>query len=771
MFDKRYNILILAAFGVILALSLYFATKVKFDYNFEAFFPHDNPELDFYYDFRNKFEPDDNYILIALKRDNGSIFESSFLKKADTFTKEAESLPHIKQIISLTNQYRPIFFAGTPTKIRILDPENPQNFRRDSIKIMNDPRLIGRLISKDASSLTIVINTGHVLSIAESDIFNKELEALLEKYHFDEYHVAGRAHYQSLFVKKARSEFFTYTAASAILIFIILSIIFRKFWGVAIALGSVLIAMVIFLGFLGFFEITLDAMSALFPILILIVGLSDVIHIMSKYVDEVSQGKSRKEAIQITVREIGFATFLTSATTAIGFASLFTSSIPPIRNFGITAAIGVFIAYVSVMIFTTAIITLFGAEHIIRKKRKKSYWDKIMHWFYIITRKNKKIIGIASLGVFIVSLYGLTLISTDVHIEGNFPRMDKVRNDFRFFEKEYGGVRTLEMGIITKSGYLVDDFEVLQQIDSLEKYIEEYPSFSSVFSPTTTYKSLNQAYYADNSLSYRLPQDSGLYQMYRELVESAPASVVNVVVSEDQKFGRLTAKMIDKGSDSNKEIRQEISNWIAQNLDTSIVTFRHTGTSFLFDKNNEYLRSSLFTGLGLAFIIISILMALLFRNWKMVIISLIPNVFPLVIAGAILGFLGIELDAATSVIFAIAFGIAVDDTIHFLSKFKLEINKGRNISEAVKYTFKESGKAICLTTVILFFGFAILATSTYPPTLYIGFLVSVTLLSALISDLFLIPVLLYWFLGVNEKLEIRKFIRKGKNRRIKAPEL
>ena len=765
MFGRRYNLIIIASFAMLFILSIIFGLRIRFDYNFEAFFPHGSEDLDFYHEFRNKFEPDDNYILIALKTDKGSVFNEAFLKKVEQFTSESESLPYVDQSISLINQYKPVFFMGAPVKIRLLDPDKPEKFKSDSAKIVNDPLMQGRLISTNANALTVVLKTGHVLSLGESQRFSDELNELVQQYNFDDYHIAGRAYYQSLFVENSKTEFFLYTAVSALLIFIILIIIFRKFWGVAISLFSVLLAMIIFIGALGFFDIPLDPMSTLFPILMIIVGMSDVIHIMSKYVDELNRGMARKDAIRKTVREVGMATFLTTATTAIGFASLFTSSIPPIKNFGITAAIGVFIAYFTIILFTPAVISLFNAHQIIRRKKERSGWDQLMNWLYKATYHHKIKIGISTLLVIGISIIGVLNISTDVHIESNFPKTAKVKDDFRFFEQELGGVRTLEIGLIAKNGYDINDYKVLQQVDSLEQYLVRFDAINSIYSPTAIYKSINRAFKADDPDEFKFPESKETFNEYREIVSAAPASAINIVTSEDNKFGRLSGKMVDMGSDSNKDLREEITGWINQNLDTSIVAFQHTGTSYLFDKNNEYLRESLFYGLGLAFLIISVLMALLFRNWKMVIISLIPNVVPLLIAGAVLGYLGIELDAPTSVIFAIAFGIAVDDTIHFLSKFKLEILKGRTNAEAVRITFLESGKAICLTSIILFFGFIILTTSTYPPTIIIGFLVSLTLISALIADLFIIPVLIYWFMGKDNTLYIRKIIDKNKFRK------
>jgi hypothetical protein len=177
-----------------------------------------------------------------------------------------------------------------------------------------------------------------------------------------------------------------------------------------------------------------------------------------------------------------------------------------------------------------------------------------------------------------------------------------------------------------------------------------------------------------------------------------------------------------------------------------VVKFKRTGTGVIIDKNAEYVRENLLQGLGMAILIVSLIMVLLFRNWKMLIISLVPNVFPLLLAGALLGFLGIELEAGVSIVFAVIFGIAVDDTIHFLSKFKLARDKGLSIEESLRITFLETGKAICLTTVILFFGFMVMLFSIHPPSVVVGLLISLTLFSALIADLALIPVLIRWLI-------------------------
>ena len=244
--------------------------------------------------------------------------------------------------------------------------------------------------------------------------------------------------------------------------------------------------------------------------------------------------------------------------------------------------------------------------------------------------------------------------------------------------------------------------------------------------------------------AYELPETEQRFEQYRRMVEQIPKMNTNVLVSKDKQKARITSRILDMGSDTIKQMGQRIDRWIATNTDSSIVDVKRTGTGLIIDKNAEYVRRNLLQGLGVAILIISILMALLFKNWRMLFISLVPNLFPLILAGALLGYLGIELEAGISIVFAVIFGIAVDDTIHFLSKYKLARVKGLDREAAIMITFRETGKAIILTSIILFFGFLVMLFSVHPPSVTIGLLISLTLLSAVVSDLLLIPLLIRW---------------------------
>ncbi|MFK8163397.1 MAG: efflux RND transporter permease subunit, partial [Lewinella sp.] len=207
---------------------------------------------------------------------------------------------------------------------------------------------------------------------------------------------------------------------------------------------------------------------------------------------------------------------------------------------------------------------------------------------------------------------------------------------------------------------------------------------------------------------------------------------------------RITSRLNDLGADSTQAFLARTDTWVNTNIDTALVEVRSTGTGVIIDKNSEYIRENLLQGLGLAILIVCVLMGLLFKSWKMLFVSLVPNILPLLFAGAVLGFTGIELEAGVSIVFAIIFGIAVDDTIHFLAKYKLARDKGLALEEAIHLTFREAGKAIVLTSVVLFFGFLVMLFSIHPPSVTIGLLISLTLGSAVVSDLLLIPLLLRW---------------------------
>ncbi|MEZ4984725.1 MAG: MMPL family transporter [Saprospiraceae bacterium] len=280
----------------------------------------------------------------------------------------------------------------------------------------------------------------------------------------------------------------------------------------------------------------------------------------------------------------------------------------------------------------------------------------------------------------------------------------------------------------------------------IEDYLHQNPNVKAIGSVTAVYKSLNQMHNNNRPDAYQLPATEATYLRYRQLAEKIPETQLNILVNAAGDKARITSRIFDIGADSIKAFGQRTDDWVAKNVDTSLIKVVRTGTGLIIDKNAEYVRQSLLSGLVIAILIVSLLMAFLFKNVRMLFIAMIPNLIPLLQAGAMLGFLGIELEAGVSIVFAVIFGIAVDDSIHFLSKYKLARLKGLDVEAAIHLTFQETGKAIVLTTILLFFGFLVMLFSVHPPSVTIGLLISLTLVGALIADLLLLPLLIRWLM-------------------------
>ena len=742
---KRLRTTSIGLFFLLAIASVYFVLQLKFTFDFEQFFPIGDPDLEFFKEFIEDFETDDNFMLIAAQRENG-VFEQAFLEDVHDLTLKSRQLPYIIESQSLTKLALPLKTPFGLTTVPAIHIDKPSKYKKDSLRLIKDPRFVNNLISEDGKALVVALKTEDRLTLEQADTLMLGVKQLVDSYNFEESHILGTAYFQSELVKMSKREVLVSAIISSILVAFILFLIFRRPIGILIAGVSIGLGMLLFMGLLGALGRELSVMSALYPVLMIIVGTSDVVHIMSKYIDELRKGLPRKEAITITIKEIGLATLLTSITTAIGFASLLSSRIGPIKDFGINAAVGVIVAYVTVICFTTALLSFYKKEQLTYLTEQQNFWEKLLEWTYQITLSHPKRIFLSSLLLIAFCGWGISKITTNYHLGSTLPIGAPITEDFFFFEKTFAGFRPMEVAVFAQGEHRAQDYSVLKEIDKVEQYLQQIPTIKSVNSITSIYKSINQASNSNKASAYVLPNTDRQFKKAKKLVSRLPDNNTNILVSKDEKKARITTRVLDIGADSVQQLGLQIDQWIAVNTDPTIATFKRTGTSIILDKNALYARNSLLEGLAFAVLIVSLLMAFLFKNWRMVFISLVPNILPLIIAGALLGFLGIELEAGVSILFAIVFGIAVDDTIHFLSKFKLAQNKGYDVEQSIHITFLETGKAICLTSVILFFGFLVMLFSINPASVTVGLMISVTLFTALISDLLVIPVLIRWML-------------------------
>lgn len=777
----RYPKAILWLFIVFSILgSILAAFRVKFSFDLEDFFPDGDADLVYFNEFRAKFEPDDNFLLLAIRREKGAFdslfmaqvlevsqkmrrieFESAPFKgseKLDTniFSSEkngGENKYRLRPIVAAQSLLQLEYPLKTPfafTTIPAVHLEDTSRYAADLRKALADERVAGSLISRDGQTLVVAMKTVDNIQQPDAEKLIAAVYKILDDYpNLQDFHLLGRANFQKEMVEFQIKEFTFAVLVSGVLVLLVMYLIFGRFWGVVVASSSILFGVLIFVAMLGVLGAKLDTMALLYPIIMIIVATSDVIHVMSKYIDELRRGLPKLDAIKVTVKEIGLSILLTSATTAIGFVSLMSSRIPPVRNFGFNAAVGVMLAYLTVMTFTVAILALFDKDAIVKSKNQDgsatdSFWSRAMLRIDELCRLYPIRI-LAAAAVFIgVCVFGALQVSTNNQIAGLLPRGAKITKDFQFFEQQFGGFRPLEIAITIKKPLTIDAFAVVQKIDSLEQHLRTYGGkIQNINSITLLYKSLNKAFNGDNLEYYQMPEDEETFYKYQRLSKKLEQSQgINVLVSEDGQYARISARMLDLGADSIKILTKGIDDWLSTHIDSNQIVARQTGTGLIVDKNSEYIRDSLLWGLLFAVGIISLIMMALYRQISMVLVALVPNALPLLFAAALLGFLQIPLEGGVAIVFSIIFGIAVDDTIHFLGRFRLLRRQNTPVDEAIRTTLLETGKAMVLTSLTLFGGFVVLLFSANPAANTVGLLISSTLLTALICDLFLLPILL-----------------------------
>ncbi len=744
-----WALLILGVISILFALKL---PDLRFNYVFEDFFPVDDPELVYYQEFKEKFGEDNNYLLIGIRPDNGEIFESSFLKRLDTLTSNLESLKPVKAVRSLANFERPVITPTGLITIPVIHPEDPSRRKTDSLLVLGNPLLRGNLVSTSGNAVALILNHENFTNGPEPGALIDSINVQMEKFGEATWHVAGKVHAQRIFISTMQRELIIFLSASLVLIVIFLAVAYRAVSLIILPLIVVLLGAVWILGIMAISGKPLDILMVLLPTIMFVVGMSDVVHIMTKYIEQLRSGRDKRTAIRVTFREVGMATFLTSLTTAIGFFTLLTASIRPIREFGIYTGIGVFIAFIVAFTLIPSSLSLMKPPAISAQLYHRSGWFNLLSKAYLFVLRNARAVIIISLLIIPASLYGIQKIYINTYLIEDLPSDHPLKEDFTFFDQNFGGSRPFEMTIEASNGKSLFDRDVLNQMAIVHDYLETTYEAGNVAGPLTVVRALNQASAGGSSEAFGLPEnEAGWRRIERYLPRILKSENTREFISENGRTGRITGRIEDIGSSISLARTDSLRQFIRDNVDGSIVSFTVTGTSNLIDKNNEYLARNMFNGLGIAFAVVALIAGLLFRSFRMILITLIPNVIPLLVVAAIMGVTGITLKLSTSIVFTIAFGIAVDDTIHFISKLRIELLNGSSLLYALKRTYLSTGKALIVTSIILSGGFLTLLLSSFGGTFYTGLLISLTLIFALVADLTLLPVLVYLFYPARRK--------------------
>lgn len=739
MFRKSSSYFLLSISILLTVLLLVFRPMPKFDYDFEQFFPQDDPDLAFYKaEFEPTFGSDNDYLLIAIHNSEGEWLEPNFLSKAAKVKSEIQALAGVDSLISVFDLQIPIINAFGLQTFPVLDWSSEESLQNSKEKLA---QFQGSLVAKDGSSFLFLIQNDPQLSKEEGDLLYEQILQIFAQNSLQPYAVAGKIQTQRDFVSLMQEEFGLFIGASLVLMLLVLFLVFRKLWGILIPILVLVIGILWAFGLILLAGKPLDIMSVMQPTIFLIVGLSALIHYFTHLIKKLKIGIPKEVAIQDTFKELTFAVALTVFTTSMGFLSLYFTSIPALKAFGLWTGVGILILFLAILGITPGLLHAFPITQAQQILPSKS--EKLLAYVFQKVLLHRK--GIA--GLFLVLTFVGIGLSSQPKINGylldNLPLDHPIQKDFAYFDENYGGSNPLEIylekGSETES---LLDLEVLKEIEKVEVKLRELFGEGEFISPLSLAKTLNQAQNQGNPKAFSIPS-RGQYLRMERYFDQALRQNGPKVLAENRSSGRISGRASDLGSLKMGELRGKLLDYVQEEIDPKLLQVKWTGTAHLIDRGHESVTRQMVKGLGVAFLIVGLIGGVLFRSWRLAFILLIPNIIPLIWMCGMMWILGIEFKLTTAILFTVAFGIAVDDTIHFMSKLKLELAKGKNLIYGIKRTFIEAGRAIILTSIILIAGFGLLIFSQFGVTHFTGLLISFSLVFALLADLFLLPVLLF----------------------------
>ena len=747
---KKISRVLLVCLSAISVFLLFHVWDIRFDYDFEAFFAEGDEATDFLAEHRERFETDNDFVFISLERGDQSVFDSEFLNRADALVQTIQKDSLVESVQCLTNMED---FFKTPYSPKVysqpyLHLDDPEKLMADSARIFQRPELVGFFIRSDAKALMITLKHRPYLSKENCDVLKEHLNEYLAQHEMTNYKYAGRAIGIGYYINTMQYETVLFIGLSFVLVMVFLVFMFRSVWGLLVPLAIVSTSMLWIVGFMAVIGQPINLVLTVLPSIIFVVAMSDVIHLVTKYFDELRLGKSKLDAVKVAYKEIGFATLLTSVTTAIGFLTLLTVGMEPVHDFGIFIAIGVMMAFFLAYTMLPAMLILTKPPKIVQTGFTRNTWYPILHTSFAWVIRNYKAIGIVSVLGVGVAIYGAFQMQSNYFLLEDLKKSSELRQDYDYFDKEFMGLRPFELSVeIKKDGQSIYDYEVLNQLNQIDSFLVADYGLKQTASIVQILKIANRTEHGGNPDYYEFPEEKDALKYIDRFEKFDRSGFLQLYVDSTEKYARFSSTIGDIGRYAISDKNERFDAFFKTKMDTTILHYEFTGTGHLLDRNMNSLSTNLTKGLVLAVLIVSLLMGLLYRSFKMVLIAIIPNILPLILLAAILGFVGIQLKVSTAIIFTISFGIAVDDTIHFMSKLKLELGRGKSFLYALKRTYLSTGRAIILTTLILCSGFLLLMFSDFLGTFYVGLLISCTLIFALLADLLVLPVLLMVFYG------------------------
>ena len=717
--------------------------------------PDDNIVNIEYNAFLNKFGEEGNLVVIGVKD------KTFFTPKAyAAWAKLMNSLkndPNVDLIISI-NDLKKLEKNESLEKFELV-PFVDSNKTTDKAylekikqELFNDlPFYEGLLFNKKSGTIrsAIYLDKKIVNTPARKDFILKKLVPAIEKFEAEtkiDLRVSGMPYIRTLNAQTIIGEISIFIGASLLVTSLLFFFFFRSFRATLISIIIVIIGVMWSFGFLGLLNYEITVLTALVPSLIIVIGIPNCIFLTNKYHQEYKVHRNKVKALQRVTTKIGMATLMTNLTTAIGFFTFVSSNNDLLIEFGNVTSINIMALFFLCII----VIPIFHSYIPAPKDRHIEHLDRgyvksFMDWILRNVKENRFSIYVIAISLLVVSIIGIYKMRISGSIIEDMPKKEAFFQDIIFFEKEFDGVMPLEIMIDTKRKKGVMKLSTLKRMEELEQAIDEIPELSKPISVVNLVKYSKQAYYNGNPDFYELPtsQEQAFILSYaKNATKNSKENLMKSYVDSTGQYARITTFMRDENGDAIPKIEAEIRKEADKIFPPDRFHVTITGKALVFQKGTGYLLDNLLSSLIFAFFLTALLIGFMFRSFKMILVSIIPNLLPLLLTAGIMGFFNIPLKPSTILVFGIAFGLSVDDTVRFLSQYREELKKNNwKIRKSVYATFNDAGLSMFYTSIVLFFGFSVFMLSSFGGTIALGGLISLTLLFGMLSNLMLLPAL------------------------------
>ncbi len=753
----------------ITVLMAFFASKVKMSYEFSKAIPTDNSKYTDYLSFKEKFGDDGNVLVIGAQSDQ-------FFK-----------LKNFKYFIELTNSFKKV-----PDVENVLSVANAVNLLKDSVNEKLDAIPIFSTRPQSQAEIDSSLNVLYSLPFYRSLLYNPATNAYLIVVRINkeilnssgrtaviqnivdntnkytdataiQTHISGLPLIRTQVADRIAHEMKWFIIGSLVLSAFILLLLFRSLQTTLLSLSVVIVSVIWSVGIMYLFGYKITLLTALVPPLLVVIGIPNCIYFLNKYHSSFKRSGNQQQSLIDMMSKMGIVTLFCNITAAIGFGVFALTKSAILIEFGNVAGISIMLIFLISFILLPAVLSYTkapgsGQLRYLNLKIFTASLLKIEHWVF----NHKKIVYALTLVLIIFSVVGMSRLKTEGFIVDDLPKTDKIYQDLKFFENNFHGVMPLEIIIDTKKRYGLSGaraLPVLRRMDSLSTYVKQQQEMSKPLSIVQGIKFVKQGFYEGDSANYALPNsfDIAFVGDYLRPQKDAGSQnnlskLLSSFIDTARQSTRMSINMADVGTRKLPLVLRNLQSETDKLFDSSKYKITFTGSTITFLEGSVYIINGLKESLLWAFLFISLCMLYLFKSFRILICSLIPNLIPLILTAGIMGWMGIRLKPSTVLIFSVSLGIAIDVTIRFLVNYKQELPLNNfEISKTVSETIRHTGLSILYTSLVLIAGFVIFCFSGFGGTQSLGWLTSATLFSATLTNLILLPVLLLDFSGGKKK--------------------